>query len=670
MEAQVERDRPWLMRTYAGYQSARESNELYRLNLSRGQTGLSVAFDLPTQTGYDPDHVRARGEVGRVGVSVAHLGDLDALFDGLPLEQMNTSMTINATAPWLLALYVALARRRGDDPAKLRGTVQNDLVKEYLSRGLYIFPPGPSMRLTVDTIAYAVHELPRFNPINVCSYHLQESGATPVQELSYALANAVGVLDAVRDSGQVPAAEFSAVVGRLSFFVNAGIRFVEEACKMRAFTALWDEITATRYGVEDPRLRRFRYGVQVNSLGLTELQPENNLVRIVLESLGVLLSKNARARAMQLPAWNEALGLPRAWDQQWSLRIQQILAHETDLLELDDILDGSPVIESKVRELTEAANEEIQRIEAIGGVVAATESGYLKRGLVASQTARLRAIERGERVVVGVNRYTETSDSPLTAGDGGGILHVDPAIEAQLARAVGQWRSRRGSIQVHAALQSLRLAAQGTANIMPASIQCAEAGVTTGEWAETLRGVFGLYRAPDGIDLVGLPTGAERRESEVRDRVGRLVTQSGRHLRFLVAKAGLEGHTTGAEQIALKARQVGMEVILGGVRRTAAELALMARDEDVDLVGLSVLSGSHLELTQELLGEMRLYRLGELPVVVGGIIPTADRRQLLGMGVSAVFTPADNDLNAIMAELIDVVRAARGLPPEPALPVG
>jgi len=655
------------MRTYAGFSSARESNALYRANLERGQTGLSVAFDLPTQTGFDPDDPRAAGEVGKVGVSVAHLGDLDQLFEGLPLDRLNVSMTINATAMWLLALHAALAERRGVPLTDLRGTVQNDIVKEYLSRGLYVFPPGPSMRLTVDTIAFAVREMPHFNPINVCSYHLQEAGATPAQELAFALSTAMGVLDAVRDSGQVPPDDMPAVVGRLSFFVNAGIRFVEEACKMRAFTSMWDGIVQERYGVDDPKLRRFRYGVQVNSLGLTEQQPENNVQRIVLQALGVLLSRDARARAIQLPAWNEALGLPRPWDQQWSLRIQQVLAYETDLLELGDVLDGSPVIEDKVRALADAAREEIDRVAAAGGVVAATESGYLKRKLVASQTARMRAIERGDQIVVGVNRFESTAGSPLTEGSDGGIQRVDPAVEGRLSRAVRRHRMNRDPAQVQASLRALEREAAGDGNLMPASIRCAKVGVTTGEWAGALRGVFGEFRAPSGIDIGASPAGDHERESAVRARLSRTAGELGRIPRLLIAKPGLEGHTNGAEQIAIKARDVGFEVILGGVRQSAEEIAITARDEDVDLIGLSVLSGSHLEWTEAVQTRLAAEGLEDVPLVVGGIVPAADAELLLQRGVRAVFTPKDSDMNRIMDDLIAVLRGGRDLEPLGAL---
>ena len=655
------RDRPWLMRTYAGFSSAAESNALYRLNLSKGQTGLSVAFDLPTQSGYDPDQPAARGEVGKVGVSIAHLGDMDRLLDGLPLDEMNTSMTINATAVWLLAQYAALAERRGIPLASLRGTIQNDIVKEYLSRGLYIFPPAPSMRLTTDAIAFSVQHMPRFNPINVCSYHLQEAGATPVQELAFALSTAVGVLDAVRDSGQVPAEEMPDVVGRLSFFVNAGIRFLEEACKMRSFNRMWDEIAQRDYGVDDPKLRRFRYGVQVNSLGLVEQQPENNVPRIVLQSLGVLLSRSARARALQLPAWNEALGLPRAWDQQWSLRIQQILAHETDLLELGDVLDGSPVIEDKVRQMVDDAREEMDRIRDLGGVVAAVESGYLKRSLVHSQTERMRAIERGELTVVGVNGFTETSESPLTGSADGGIHRVDPEAERRLVEAIGLHRQGRDVEAVGTALDALRGAARCGDNLVPASIRCAHAGVTTGEWAGLLREEFGEYRAPSGIDIAATGDGDRERQDEVRQRVVATACELGGPLRLLVAKPGLEGHSNGAEQIAIKARDVGFEVILGGIRQSAEVIATTARDEDVHLVGLSILSGSHLALTADVQRAMAAAGVTDIPLVVGGIIPADDADALRSDGVAAVFTPRDADLNAVMDALVDVIRCTRGL---------
>ena len=654
------REAPWLMRTYAGHSSARESNALYRLNLSKGQTGLSVAFDLPTQAGYDPDHPRARGEVGKVGVSIAHLSDLGRLFEGLPLDRMNTSMTINAPAVWMLALTVAAAQGQGVDPAALRGTTQNDIVKEYLSRGLYIYPPAASMRLQVDLIAHTVRHVPRWNPINICSYHLQEAGATPVQELAFALANAVGVLDAVRASGQVPEAEFPAVVGRLSFFVNAGIRFVEETAKMRAFVALWDEITRERYGVTDPELRRFRYGVQVNSLGLTEVQPENNVQRIVLQMLGVTLSKNARARAIQLPAWNEALGLPRPWDQQWSLRMQQVLAEETDLLEVDDLFEGSTVMARKTDELVGEARAELERIQDQGGIVAAVENGYLKRQLVASHAARLRAIESGERVVVGVNAHQASEPSALVDGREAVVQSVDPRVEAELAAAVREHRAARSAAEVTRALDDLKRAAAGHDNLVTASLACARAGVTTGEWGDALRAVFGEYRAPTGLDIVPPRAGHAARTDEVRARVRQAQADLGRRLRFLVAKPGLEGHANGAEQIALKARDVGFEVIYTGLRATPDEIVAAARQEDVDLIGLSMLSGSHLALTAEIMQGLKAADMLDVPVVAGGIFPRHDEPTLRELGVKATFTPRHTDLNAIMDELVSVVRQANG----------
>jgi len=644
-----------MMRTYAGHSSARESNALYRLNLSKGQTGLSVAFDLPTQAGYDPDHPRARGEVGKVGVSIAHLGDLTRLFEGLPLDRMNTSMTINAPAVWLLALTAAAAEGQGVDPALLRGTTQNDIVKEYLSRGLYIYPPGPSMRLQVDLIAHTVRHVPRWNPINICSYHLQEAGATPVQELSFALANAIGVLDAVRASGQVPASEFPNVVGRLSFFVNAGIRFVEETAKMRAFVQLWDEITRDRYGVTDPELRRFRYGVQVNSLGLTEVQPENNVQRIVLQMLGVTLSKDARARAIQLPAWNEALGLPRPWDQQWSLRMQQVLAEETDLLEVEDLFAGSIVMARKTDELIAAARAEIQQILDQGGIVATVENGYLKRALVASHAARLRAIESGEQVVVGVNALEESEPSALVDGRVEVVQSVDPRVEAELAAAVQAWRRHRSGSAVTAALDALKRAAGSGDNLVAASLACARAGVTTGEWADALRAVFGEYRAPTGLDIAPPRAGHAARTDEVRVLVKHTERELGRRLRFLIAKPGLEGHANGAEQIALKARDVGFEVIYTGLRATPEEVVTIALQEDVDLIGLSMLSGSHLALTGEIMQRLKAADMQDVPVVAGGIFPRHDEPHLRELGVRATFTPRHTDLNAIMEELVHVV---------------
>ncbi|MGI9602154.1 MAG: methylmalonyl-CoA mutase family protein [Acidimicrobiales bacterium] len=643
-----ERDRPWLMRTYSGHSTAEASNELYRTNLAKGQTGLSIAFDLPTQTGYDPDHPLAQGEVGKVGVPVAHLGHMRTLLDGIPVGEMNTSMTINAPAAWLLGLYVAHADEAGIDSGALRGTTQNDIVKEYLSRGTYIFPPEPSRRLTVDTVAFCMRHAPRWNPMNVCSYHLQEAGATPVQEIAYALANAIDVLDAVRQSGQVSDDELPAAVASISFFVNSGIRFVEEICKMRAFTAMWDRICAERYGVADPKARRFRYGVQVNSLGLTEAQPENNVQRIVLEALGVTMSKGARARSIQLPAWNEALGLPRPWDQQWSLRVQQVLAHETDLLEYDDIFDGSHVIEARTAELIEAAQAELDEVLELGGAFAAI--GELKRRLVASHTDRVRRIESGDQIVVGVNDYTETAPSPL--GGDEAILRVDPAVGQQMAADVQQWRSQRDQAEVDKALLALAAAARGTDNVMAATVALARAGGTTGEWADTLRDVFGEFRAPTGTDAGGRSSPGL---IEVAQRAKELPAGPPR---VLVAKPGLDGHSNGAEQIAMAARDAGMEVIYQGIRTTAEHIAAVARDEDVDLVGLSILSGTHLELVSDVLAQLRAEDV-DVPVVVGGIIPADDQQQLRGDGVAAVYTPADYRLEDIMGEILDLVVAHR-----------
>jgi (2R)-ethylmalonyl-CoA mutase len=650
------RDPPWVFRTYSGHSSARASNELYRQNLARGQTGLSVAFDLPTQTGVDSDHPLARGEVGKVGVPIGHLDDMQALFAGIPIDRMNTSMTINATAAWLLALYVALAERTGADPHALEGTTQNDIIKEYLSRGTYIFPPGPSLRLISDMIAYSVHAIPRWNPINVCSYHLQEAGATPVQEIAYALANAFAVLDAVRSRDDVPEDAIPRVVGRISFFVNAGIRFVEETCKVRAMTLLWDELTRERYGVEDPKLRRFRYGVQVNSLGLTEAQPENNLIRIVLEALGVTLSKEARARALQLPAWNEALGLPRPWDQQWSLRIQQILAYETDLLEYEDLFAGSHVIEAKTRELALAAREELSRVLAMGGAVAAVENAYMKRQLVASHTQRIRAIESGELTVVGVNAWTESEPSPLTAGPQS-VLVVDESAERAQIESLRAFRSRRNAAEVQAALKGLDDVLAAGANVMPPSIRAAHAGVTTGEWADALRKRFGEYRAPTGIVARGETHGESA--AQLRERVRLLSSQLGRPIKLLVGKPGLDGHSNGAEQIAVAARDAGMEVVYDGIRLTPAQIAHSARDEGVHIVGLSILSGSHGVLVVDVLDELREAGCGEVPVIVGGIIPEDDARKLRSAGVRRVYTPKDFDLTRIMGEIVDVVAEAR-----------
>ncbi|MBI2964542.1 MAG: cobalamin B12-binding domain-containing protein [Deltaproteobacteria bacterium] len=654
-------DRPWLMRTYSGHTSARASNALYRKNLAKGQTGLSVAFDLPTQTGYDSDHPLARGEVGKVGVPICHIEDVEALLEGIPLEKMNTSMTINATAAWLLALYVALAERRGIDRRLLEGTTQNDIIKEYLSRGTHIFPPRPSLRLIGDVVSYTVREIPRWNPINVCSYHLQEAGATPVQEIAFALANAICVLDTVRASGAVAAADFAAVVGRISFFVNAGVRFVEEMCKMRAFADLWDEICRERYGVADERLRRFRYGVQVNSLGLTEAQPENNVQRIVLEMLAVVLSKRARARSVQLPAWNEALGLPRPWDQQWSLRIQQVIAYESDLLEHDDLFDGAPAVERTVAELKEGARAELDKIGAMGGALTAVENAYLKQQLVASNARRLRRIESGEQVVVGVNQFTETEPSPLAAGGVDRILTVDPAAEREQIERLRAFRSRRGDAEVKSALRRLREAATAGQNVLPPSIACAHVGVTTGEWADVLRAVFGEFRAPTGVGAAVAVSGGEARIAATREKLAETERALGRKLRLLVGKPGLDGHSNGAEQIALMARDVGFEVLYEGIRSTPEQIARTAADEDVSVVGLSILSGSHLELVPETLRLLRERRGGDVPVVVGGIIPGEDRERLLAAGVRRVYTPKDFDLAAILDEIVDVVRESNGL---------
>ena len=650
------REQPWLFRTYAGHSSARASNELYRTNLARGQTGLSVAFDLPTQTGYDSDHPLARGEVGKVGVPISHLGDMLELFEGIPLERMNTSMTINATAPWLLALYVAAAERQGADRTKLQGTVQNDIIKEYLSRGTYIFPPKPSLRLITDVVSFTYREIPRWNPTNVCSYHLQEAGATPVQELAYALATATAVLDAIRDGGQVPADEFSKVVGRISFFVNAGLRFVTEICKMRAFAELWDELCRERYGVEEPKYRLFRYGVQVNSLGLTEQQPENNVYRILLEMLAVTLSKNARARAVQLPAWNEALGLPRPWDQQWSLRMQQILAYETDLLEYGDIFDGSSVIAAKVEALKAEAREELARVEAMGGALAAVEAGYMKSRLVESNTKRVGAIAAGEQKVIGVNCYTETAPCPLTTGEDAGFLAVDPRAEAEQIERLRAFRTGRDQAAVETALADLKAAAVDGRNVMPASIACAHAGVTTGEWGQALREVFGEYRAPTGVGSARSAT-VEDVFAPVRAKVEHVSRRLGRRLKILVGKPGLDGHSNGAEQIAVAARDSGMEVVYEGIRLTPARIANAALEEGVHLVGLSILSGSHMPLVKEVLRRMREQGIGDVPVVVGGIIPAEDARELKAAGVARIYTPKDFAIHEIMADLVEIAGA-------------
>jgi len=649
------------MRTYSGHSSAKASNELYRMNLSKGQTGLSVAFDLPTQTGYDSDHPLARGEVGKVGVPIDHIGDMEALFDNIPLDQMNTSMTINATAPWLLALYVAVAERQGVDPSQLQGTTQNDVLKEYLSRGTYIYPPGPSVRLTTDLITYTVENIPKWNPTNICSYHLQEAGATPTQELAYALSTATAILDAVRDSGQVPADRFASVVARISFFVNAGIRFVEETCKLRAFSAMWNKLAEERYGVSDEKQRRFRYGVQVNSLGLTESQPENNVQRIVLEMLAVTLSKNARARAIQLPAWNEALGLPRPWDQQWALRMQQVLALETDLLEYGDLFDGSPVVEAKVQALIEGAEAEIARVADQGGMVQAIESGYVKRELVKSHTQRMSDIESGDLKIVGVNCFTQTAESPLTAGRDSGLMKVDVQAERDQIAALQAFRANRDQTGVDATLEDLRKAAANGDNIMPCSIACARAGVTTGEWSEVLREAFGEYRAPTGIDIAMAGQAGSAAMDEVREKVRRTGEELGRPLRLLIGKPGLDGHSNGAEQIAVKGRDAGFEIVYEGSRLTPSHIARAAQEEGAHLIGLSVLSGSHLELVEDIQAELKKIGAGELPLIIGGIIPEEDAQQLLSHGVQAVVTPKDVDMNIIMTNMVNIIRRNNGL---------
>ncbi len=646
-----ERDKPWLFRTYAGHSTAAKSNALYRKNLAKGQTGLSIAFDLPTQTGYDSDHELARGEVGKVGVPVSHLGDMMNLLDGIPLDQMNTSMTINATAAWLLSLYIAVADKTGAARTKLTGTIQNDIIKEYLSRGTYVFPPEPSLKLIQDTIVFSYKEVPKWNPTNVCSYHLQEAGATPVQELSYALATALAVLDQVKASGEVPDEDFGRVVGRVSFFVNAGMRFITEICKMRAFNELWEDITVNRYGVTDPKHRMFRYGVQVNSLGLTEPQPENNVYRILLEMMAVTLSKKARARAVQLPAWNEALGLPRPWDQQWSLRMQQIVAYETDLLEYGDIFDGSAEITRKVEELKEQAKAELATIERMGGAIAAID--YMKRRLVESNSQRVRHIETGEQIVVGVNKWTETEPSPLTAGEGA-IMVVDPAVEAEQVERLKAWRAQRDAKLVEKTLADLEAAAKEGRNVMEYSIACAKAGVTTGEWGTTLRRVFGEYRAPTGVAQAA-PERASGELDDVRAAVDAASERLGRRIKFLVGKPGLDGHSNGAEQIAVRARDVGMEVVYEGIRLTPTQIVRAAVDESVHVVGLSILSGSHVPLVSELMDRMRKEGLSDIPVVVGGIIPPEDEVKLKGFGVAAVYTPKDFQLNDIMADIVRLV---------------
>ncbi|WP_170467092.1 protein meaA [Ruegeria arenilitoris] len=645
---QTQKDRPWLIRTYAGHSTAKASNALYRGNLAKGQTGLSVAFDLPTQTGYDSDHTLARGEVGKVGVPVCHLGDMRVLFDQIPLEQMNTSMTINATAPWLLALYIAVAEEQGADVSKLQGTVQNDLIKEYLSRGTYVCPPKPSLKMIADVAEYCYTNVPKWNPMNVCSYHLQEAGATPEQELAYALATAIAVLDELRP--RVPAEDFPALCGRISFFVNAGIRFVTEMCKMRAFVDLWDEILQERYGVENPKFRRFRYGVQVNSLGLTEQQPENNVYRILIEMLAVTLSKKARARAVQLPAWNEALGLPRPWDQQWSMRMQQILAYETDLLEYGDLFDGNPAVDAKVEELKEGARAELANLDSMGGAVASIE--YMKSRLVDSNAERLNRIERNETVVVGVNKWIEGEPSPLQTEDGG-IMVVDPAVEQEQIARLNEWRQERDEAAVTAALAALREAAQSGTNVMEPSIAAAKAGVTTGEWAEEMRKVYGTYRGPTGVS--GSVSNKTEGLENLRAAVDAVSDKLGRRLKFLVGKPGLDGHSNGAEQIAFRARDCGMDISYEGIRLTPEEIVTAAAEDDAHVIGLSILSGSHIPLVQDVMNRLREAGLEHIPVVVGGIIPDDDAAKLKAMGVAKIYTPKNFELNAIMGDIVTLV---------------
>ena len=657
------KDRPWLMRTYAGHSSAAESNALYRRNLEKGQTGLSVAFDLPTQTGYDPDSPMARGEVGKVGVPIADLGDMRRLFDGIPLGDMNTSMTINATAMWLYALYAVAAEEQGVAEASLQGTTQNDIIKEYLSRGTYIFPPGPSLRLISDLVVHTVQHAPRWNPINICSYHLQEAGATPEQEIAYAMCTAMAVLDSVRETGQIPPDRFGEVVSRMSFFVNAGVRFVEEMCKMRAFVQIWDDLTRERYGIADAAQRRFRYGVQVNSLGLTEVQPENNVQRIVLEMLAVTLSKDARARAIQLPAWNEALGLPRPWDQQWSLRMQQVLAEETDLLEYDDIFAGSHVIEAEVERMVSEARAEIDHVLEMGGAVAAVESGYMKSQLVSSLSQRRARLESGDDIVVGVNAYVSSEPNPLLADIDTAIQSVDPRVEQEAIDSVRDWRATRDEARATAAIAALRADAASGANLVSASLECARAGVTTGEWAGALREEFGEYRAPTGVSAASGPASTSGEMAAVRDKVRRTEQETGSRLRFLVGKPGLDGHSNGAEQIAVRARDAGFEVIYQGIRLTPEQIVAAAVAEDVDVVGLSILSGSHRELVPQVVEGVRGAGLDDAVVIVGGIIPDADADYLRAHGVAGVFTPKDYDATAIMSRVVDLLRAERGLAP-------
>lgn len=656
------KDRPWLMRTYSGYASAKESNLLYRTNLAKGQTGLSIAFDLPTQMAYDSDNILSRGEVGKLGVPVRTIEDMETLFDQIPIEKMNTSMTINAPAAWLLALYIATARKQGADVSSLRGTSQNDILKEYLSRGTYIFPPKASIRLISELIIYTVNQIPQWNPINICSYHLQEAGATPVQELAFTLANAICILDTVKESGQVGKEQFPDVVGRISFFLNAGIRFVEELCKVRVFTMMWDRICKERYGVEDPKLRRFRYGVQVNSLGLTAQQPENNIARIIYESLGVVLSKSARARSVQLPAWNEALGLPRKWDQQWSLRLQQIMAFETDLLEYEDIFKGSEVIAKKEKELEEEAEAEMGKIQEMGGVIPALESGYMKQQLVESSTERVRQIESGERVSVGVNKFVEGEPSPLTSGGvEGAIQTVDDAVETEQIEILESFRHRRDNDKVAFALDHLKESVNTGKNIVEISIECASAGVTTGEWGCAMRELFGEYKAPTGVGMIASRKSQTAEAQKVNERVKRLSKMLGRNLKILLGKPGLDGHSNGAEQIAVKARDVGMEVVYEGIRLTPRQIAESAMQEGVHVVGLSILSGSHTNLIPEVMRKMEERGIGTIPVILGGIIPQQDIQRMLSAGVKRVYSPLDFNLNKIMVEITDVVAEANNI---------
>ena len=646
-------DKPWLIRTYAGHSTAKKSNELYLKNLAKGQTGLSIAFDLPTQTGYDSDHILASGEVGKVGVPISHIGDMRILFNKIPLDQMNTSMTINATAAWLLSLYIALADEQGIDRSKLQGTTQNDIIKEYLSRGTHVFPPAPSLRLISDMITYTYKELPKWNPVNICSYHLQEVGAKPVQELAFALSTAVAYLDRVKESDVLSSEEFENVVGRISFFVNSGIKFITEMCKMRAFVDLWDEITKERYGVKNPKNRRFRYGVQVNSLGLTEQQPENNVYRILIEMMAVVLSKDARARAVQLPAWNEALGLPRPWDQQWSLRLQQILAYETDLLEFEDLFNGSKVIDEKVSEMKTEAKKEFDYIQSIGGAVIGIENSYLKQQLVNSNKERIQNINDGKQVVVGVNKYTETESSPLTANDSG-IETIDSSVEAEQIKALNEWRNARDNSAVKEALNKLKEAAESDQNIMEASIHAAKVGVTTGEWTNTLRDIYGEFRAPTGISQ-NIKTVSNGDYSSIIKRVDNISKKIGRRIKFLVGKPGLDGHSSGAEQIAVSASDCGMDVLYEGIRLTPEQIVKSSVEEDVHIIGLSILSGSHIQLVAEIMSELKKNNIDNIPVIVGGIIPVEDEKILLQNGVKAVYTPKNYQMYDIMSDIVSIV---------------